>query len=407
MDHSNEEDRIPERFRDLRARVVALLRDISAAEKPRSDIESRALMLASRTEASNQLPSYYLVYFLLVDFLKFKNIGQWEKVSWAVPFRYQDRLYSIEHRKMGLGVFAPSVDPTARMSGKATAEQSADAQAIVKLIRQAVSLAEPYFEWRAEEAAAGTGLNVKNNSDWLFKRFEHFRERYRDLSADLSRRSGKAPRVIEGVNKAAVAEAIALYELHREVEWTAQAAIEAFFSWSEHALIHLAILQGRLCTGTEISNAAAADWKSKFKSAFDLSDTQTKAHYDILLDLRGQIRNFLAHGAFGKDGQAFQFHSGAGAVPILLTNNPSHRYSLSGKELFDEAAAVERIDQFLSFLWSGALAPARLHLQSGLPTILTFVADGKYLQAMKSDADMSEFVKHMEREVERAHNMDW
>src|SRR4029077_15262264 len=85
---------------------------------------------------------------------------------------------------------------------------------------------------------------------------------------------------------------------------------------------------------------ADADWKTKFKSALDVSDAETKKHYEVLLELRAQIRNFMAQGAFGKRGEAFQFHSGAGAVPVLLTGNQRRRYALTGTAAFDERGAI-------------------------------------------------------------------
>ena len=64
---------------------------------------------AKRTDAGRQLPAYYLVYFLLVDLLGFKNLGQFDKVAWSVPVDFQGRAFLIEHRKFGLGVFAPEL----------------------------------------------------------------------------------------------------------------------------------------------------------------------------------------------------------------------------------------------------------------------------------------------------------
>ena len=49
---------------------------------------------AKRTEAGRQLPAYYLVYFLLVDLLGFKNLGQFEKVAWSVPVDFQGQHFS-------------------------------------------------------------------------------------------------------------------------------------------------------------------------------------------------------------------------------------------------------------------------------------------------------------------------
>ena len=88
------------------------------------------------------------------------------------------------------------------------------------------------------------------------------------------------------------------------------------------------------------------------------------------------------HGAFGKRGEAFHFHSGAGAVPVLLTQGQRHRYALTGKPAFDEGAAIADIETFIEHLWSGARTPAKIYIFSELPSILTHVLDGTYAQAM-------------------------
>jgi hypothetical protein len=164
---------------------------------------------------------------------------------------------------------------------------------------------------------------------------------------------------------------------------------------------------GRLHRGDEVADLAEADWKTKFKAALDISDIETKKHYDCLLDIRAQLRNFLAHGAFGKSGEAFRFHSGAGAAPLLLTGNQKHRYSLTGKPAFDEKWAIAEIEQFIDHLWSGSRRPARHYVFSGLPSILTFVDDGTYARCMRSENDMEEFVEHLTRQFDNAANMDW
>jgi hypothetical protein len=156
-----------------------------------------------------------------------------------------------------------------------------------------------------------------------------------------------------------------------------------------------------------VAALADADWKTKFKASLDISDTETKNHYDSLLDLRAQIRNFMAHGAFGKRGEAFRFHSGAGAVPVLLTGHQKHRYSLTGKPAFDERWAISEIELFIQHLWSGPRLPARPYVFSSLPSILTFVGDGTYTRAMQSEEDMNEFVDYLTHQFDNAANMDW
>lgn len=92
---------------------------------------------------------------------------------------------------------------------------------------------------------------------------------------------------------------------------------------------------------------------------------------------------------------------------MLLTDDQRHRYSLTGKPAFDEKWAIDEIEAFIKHLWSASRAPAKYHVSSDLPAILTFVEDGTYAHAMNSEESMIEFVKHLTSEIDRASNMDW
>ena len=405
----NDSGAFPPDLECVREAALKALGEVVPAGAQKSDIETRGLMLSSRTNGGRALPEYYLVYFLLVDLLGFPKMGRWEKSAWTVPVRYRGRLYGVEHRKMGIGIFAPTLDPNARMSEPPNAEAEADAREIAALITNAVVVAQQYFEWRAEQAASTSQLNVLNKSDWLFERYEFFRDRFKALSDEAERRKNERNIKKETLDDGTTVTtgSFPSYTLRREAEWNAQAAVEAFFSWTEHAFIHLAILQGRLHSGDDVAKLAEADWKTKFKAAIDISDHETKKHYDSLLDLRAQLRNFMAHGAFGKRGEAFRFHSGAGAVPLLLTGSQRHRYSLTGKPAFDEGWAITEIEQFIDHLWSGSRLPAWHYVFSSLPSILTLVGDGTYARAMQSEDDMKEFVEYLTHQFDNAANMDW
>ena len=87
--------------------------------------------------------------------------------------------------------------------------------------------------------------------------------------------------------------------------------IEAFFSWIEHLFIHIAILNGVCSTGKELSHLTGADWAEKFKFALDFDEPETKVLFDELTLVRRQLRYKVSHGAFGKGGQVFRFHSNA------------------------------------------------------------------------------------------------
>jgi len=402
---------LPPNLEHARNAALAALGDIKPAGPPQGGDESHALMMASRTESGFNLPPYYLVYFLLVDLLGFANLGQWEKVAWIVPIRYSGRLYSIEHRKFGIGIFAPTYKSDLRNIGRAIAsgtpsdEAEQHAREMCELIKKAVAKAEPYFEWRAEQAVAGSELNVINNSVWLFERYEYLRDEYKRLDDEFERK--KDERNITKYPNGSFTSHWPAYAIRRHAEWMGQAAIDAFFSWTEHAFIHVAILNGVLKTGDEVAALAAGDWKAKFKAALPIDDAEMKRRYEALLDLRAQIRNYMAHGAFGKRGQAFRFHSGAGAVPVLLTRRQQHRYTLTGKPDFGEKAALNEIDAFIRYAYTTDAAIALEHVQSGLASILTYAADGTYGRAMNTMEDMKEFIEYMNHQVDRSVNMDW
>src|SRR5438067_68982 len=75
-----------------------------------ADVHSKAadnfLFVAKRTKAGRSLPPYYLVYFLLVDLLQYRDLGRFEKLAWSVPVDLDGTAFLIEHRKFGLGIFA-------------------------------------------------------------------------------------------------------------------------------------------------------------------------------------------------------------------------------------------------------------------------------------------------------------
>ena len=190
---------------------------------------------------------------------------------------------------------------------------------------------------------------------------------------------------------------------------TAITVIESFFSFTEHVFIHLSILLGKITTGKQVTALAEADWPQKYKAVFDIDDPEAKRFYDDLVEIRRQHRNFVAHGAFGKRGEAFTFHSGAGATPVLLPHmRGSKKFALDGPLTVEDPEAIGVIVSFVEYLWSGPREPARLYLQrTTLPVILTMASDGTYARAMGSCEDMDHFVNYLVNQWERSLNMDW
>ncbi len=346
---------------------------------------------AYRMNAGRKLPEYYLVYFLLVDLLGFDNLGRHEKVAWSIPIGIEGQMFSIEHRKMGLGIFA---------SDKKASEEAA--RKAVQLVQKGVKVAQPYFDWRAETAVKGSQVNVRNQSNDLYQRFQFLLDMY----------EAKASEEAQTYETASLGIRVPNYQVSREAGWLALAAIESFFSWTEHVFIHLAVLQGSCTTGEDVKGLAYQEWQAKFKVALDINEPQVKYYYDELLTIRNQVRNFFAHGAFGKEGEAFRFHSGAGAVPVKLPHSQgSHSYRFPSKlepfRGFADDDAIKLIKGFIDYIRSGSLAPAWIYLDSDLDLVLTMSQAGIYSSAMTSEDDMKELTVYQEYMFDKYADMDF
>jgi hypothetical protein len=384
-----------EEIEELRKRVALAIGPVKEPESGREYAYGWA-----RTKAGRELPPYYMVYLLLVELMRFGHGGRGEKVAWTIPVDYEGSGALIEHRKMGLGIFSA-----------AQAEDELVAEGIVKAIHRGVKAAAPFFDHLAAKAVEKSRLNVRNNSSWLFNRYEYLRKQFRQQIAEADARKHEVKKTgdVLGNGTTVTSYSHPGFSLRQEAGWLGIAAIDAFFSWTEHVLIHIAILKGKIKTGEEIADMAGADWADKVKAAIDLDDAAMKALYDDLLVIRRQIRNYMAHGAFGKQGEAFEFHSGAGAVPVNLTDPDGRdRFSMWGSPSFDEGRAVETADAFVEKLWAGEMAQAKLYIQDAdLPIILPYASDGTYQKGMKSVEDMEYLIEGMTRMLDGAMNMDW
>lgn len=351
---------------------------------------------AKRLVSSNALPPYYLVRFLLVDLLGFRANGPFDKVAWSVPIDLDGRAFLIEHRKFGLGVF-----------GGDTPEDLAGAKSVARLLHRGVKSSKAYFAWLAEEAGKASALNVVNRAPSLFGRFVFFADLYDARSSEAEVRTKESIRTDTGPNSWTVHWPAR--ELREEAGHYALSAIESFFSWTEHVFILIAILRGACTTGEAVRDLARADWEKKFRAALDINVPADKAYFDKLLEVRRQVRNFVAHGSFGKDGEAFRFHSTAGAVPLrILDQKGGARFGLGAGAAYRDQQTLQLLRDFVAHLWSGVREPAQLYIMDhGHPLILTYAQDGRYAQAMTSFDHMEALADRMAYEFDRHANMEY
>ncbi len=382
-----------ERIKAKAARAIAPLKPADTQSAAPEDM----LFVAKRTNAGRQLPEPYLVYFLLVDVLDYKDLGRWEKLAYSIPVDFNGTAYLVEHRKFGLGLFA--ADPEA---------QEDDATTIVHLIGKAVKAAQPYFDHLANEAADGSNLNLRNHSRTLYDRYIFFRNLFEEKQADLEKRKDEYM-AEDPISENRLTKWHFFLESKREASWLGLAAVEAFFSWTEHVFIHISVLKSVCTTGREVRQLARADWSTKMKTALDIDEVEIKDLYDELAAIRRQLRNYVVHGAFGKDGEAFSFHSRAGAIPLLLPHREGRKRFRFGSGMdLDPTKAFDIIARFESHLWDGWRAGAKLYIQDyGLPAILSMAADGTYERASSSEQPMIEFTEQLAKQFDDHTNMDW
>lgn len=402
-------------------KAIAPLKILEATTETSSDVECAEIA----EDLDLELPDHYLIYLLLVNFLGFEDWGPHEKVAWTIPIDFEGRQFLIILRKFGLKI---ETGPDGNWGSSISN--------IRHLLRRGVAVGKPFFEKLASDAIRGSDLNVANKSAELWERYRFLREQHETTNLEAIQRKDEMIRVvapdepIDGEfifsifatslevsesrrNESGEYHGASYYRpsprLQMRASWLAHSAVEAFFGWSEHLFIHFSILRGQTTTGTQVSKMALEkDWAKKYGNALNLRDSETRTFFKKLKIVRQKIRNVMAHGAVGHDGGAFEFHSDAGAIPIRLPSDPDS-FQLGEDLTFDVEETFELFGQFYQFLKSTSQYEARFYyaMESGLPTILRYAADGVYSDAIKTKESMEEFVDVLSRQSDDVANMDW
>lgn len=339
---------------------------------------------------------YYLVFMLLVDLLGFDYLGPGEKVAYIIPIDFEGRRCSVVYAKFGMKIEYSS---------------DGDGAAVYAALKKGMRAAKPYYLWRAEQASVSSDLNLISKCPQLWNKYVFLKEQSEAFMEKFE--AGKDNQLVEsGFSEDGSASWFSIsfpaYEFQSQSLWLHEAAVDAFFAWCEQALVHVAVLLGKLKNGKEIADLLKREFGEKCKLVLDLSDASDKSAYDDIVDLRVQMRNYVAHGSFGKDGSTFQFHTRVGAVPLkILDGDTQSEFSFGTDSLRDWEGDYARIDKFLTRLWSGGRSPAKQYLDTGFPCILTYVIDGTYQKAMQDEDNMRRFIDYLSRKMDDAANMDF
>jgi len=370
-----------------------VLRAIAPIEKPNSDDFG-----SGNPRVFKGIPhsEYYLIFLLLVDLLGFKYLGPGEKVAYTIPINFEGRRHSIVYAKFGM---------------KIVFSEGGDGEAVYAALKNGMRAAKRYYLWRAEEASVTSDLNLISKCPQLWDKYVFLREQSETLAGKFEAEKDNAV-VEKGYNEDGsfswASISYPAYELRNQSVWLHEAAVDAFFAWCEQALVHVAVLMGKLTNGKEIAELLKREFGEKCKQVLNLSNAKDKASYDDILSLRVELRNYIAHGSFGKDGSTFQFHSRVGAVPLrILDSENSSGFSFGTEGTRDWENDYSRIESFLNQLWSEGRRPAKQYLETGFPCVLTYATDGTYQHAMQDEEEMKRFIEFLSRQIDDAANMDF
>ncbi len=357
------------------------------------------LFNAHRSIAGQRLPEYYFVYFLFADLLGFHNLGKDEKVAWTFPIDYNGKAFLIEYRKFGIGVFVQDKE-----------KDETAAEEITNKIIKAVKSITAYYNHIAEVAVNNSEINIINYNSSLYKRFTYLMSLYKreKKKYEKNRNSVKVTKKSTKYGNMTIYKNLSNSYFER-YNWLAISCIDSFFSWTEHLFIHLSIIANNISNGRDVANLIGAEWKVKYQKAIVDNSVEAKKYYNDLLKIRQQIRNYISHGAFGKDGNSFEFHSPTGAIPVIMNYNMRrNRFSLNGTLLFNENEVIQLIEDFIKYLWKSNLKTSMFYTQKlGLPTILTYASNGTYKNAIANMKNMKKLCDYLLYKIETSANMDW
>lgn len=369
-----------------------VLRAISPIVRPKtSNLPSGPVKVFKEIPHHN----YYLIYMLLVDLLDFRYFGPFEKLTYAIPLEHEGLLYGINYQKSGMRILY---------------SENGDPEAVFNALKKGMKAAKPYYLWRAEQASTTADLNLVSKCPMLWEKYQYLREKSKCLIERYE--TEKDVTVVEkGFTEGGSEWTTYKYPAHELLEqgrWIHEAAVDAFFAWCEQTLVHVAVLLGKLTNGKEIADLLHGNFSQKCNLVLDLAVSNDKAVYDDIASLRTELRNYVAHGSFGKDGSTFSFHTAVGSVPLkVLDGRSSAGFSFGIDSVRDWKDDYRRIDEFVSQLWSNGRVPAQLYIETGFPCILTYSVDGTYARAMQSESEMTEFISHLGRMMDDAANMDF
>lgn len=257
------------------------------------------------------------MYFILNRVLGAPDRGRDEKLAWECTLTAQVIDCSVALQKFGLRVYVASDQAEDEEHAAAIAKD------LISRVRRSVGVVEAHIlRGIAKERVASGNLTIDNQHRWFREMYEHFRRRAEQGFKDAETMENQPPeKIVSSDGHDGWLHFNRRFELRRQAEFDAVAALSAYFSMIEHLLVIAVAFTSFDPEKQSLERFIGDRWSDKFKCVVQLDGHPTaQRSYNILHRIAEELRNPQAHGGFDHQKSRFHFHlPGVGAVPARLT----------------------------------------------------------------------------------------
>jgi len=281
------------------SKLIAAMNGVEAFEPRKDD----SIFSYKNISTGNYDPPAYVVAFIFLYVLKFRNFGSFEKIWWHTYFQYKNTVFLIRDYKFG----------TWSLEAKTDSEAAIElVPEIIGKIRSAARHGDKILR-SAFKAEIDKGQFYLNNGyGKLRSAYEFFLEEtnaalavLEDFAAQESGKKHDLQEITENHNRR--------LHLQRIVSYRAIPLINAFFSLLEFILDVFYAFQQPPLSFFEFRKLT---WQDRFKAAISLEPGSPVVKlYEQLVNVKTQYRNPLTHGLTNESSLLVPFPF-AGLVPI-------------------------------------------------------------------------------------------
>lgn len=375
----------------LAATLAGILRDFEPWSDPYSDHQCGGPEVGLADEQVSALPPFS-VFLALVTFSNFPYYRRNEKIAWTVPVLYEGVPYLISHQKFGLRI-QPG-NPAER-----NVELDASLASMIDRLLHAARISDGLVRPFAKTQIAAGNVTIANQGSLYLGKYRFFREKAKECF--------EVPARVPGENS--VTTINRKLKTDREGFFYASAALEAYFSYVEHALVLVLAFCDFNPAKDDLVKFIALTWKDKFKRIYDLAtDNEADRVYHSLLRIKEKFRNPLSHGGFDRDATALCFHvPGLGALPMSLSRYAeSIHYGCNPIGDISFIEACEALDKVEHFFENGSRRLEMYCVRSGISVAFDGRSLRRHQEAVESKANADAFIASMLTGMDNARNMD-